>query len=346
MGLLSAIKDSGDQRWADILLECGKSAEGTVSEAAFGAMSSVRDARFIPLLIERLDKRDRRSVIREALIALGDPALDALERALQDQSLPFSVRIHNSSIDLLRFPTPRAVDCLLKILREEPSGAIRYKALRGLGRLQVDHRLRVDTKTVERRANMELREYLRLLALWFPIHEGLDERPAATRASGKLLVLLLEDKQRQALERAFRLLQLAHPRESIRSVSLALRSRDRQMRAKALEYIDALTLASSVPSNRELIRIVGDDLSPRERLHLAELHDIEPPEDYRATLLELIREPSVSIAGLAAYHALELGEPGLREEVTIISEERSLGGSLRSFIELMTARRKESTGAA
>jgi HEAT repeat protein len=342
--LLAAIEASGDQRWGDVLLELAKVDDGGVVDAAFSAMSTVRDPRFIPILIERLDRRDGRPVVRDALVALGDPALDALERALRDPSLPLSIRVHVPR-SISKFPEQRAADILLRVLFEEPSGAVRYKALRGLGRMVNEYPIRVDPTAVEKRANIELKEYLRLLSLWHPIHEGLPGQSEAVQPSGRLLLGLLEDKMRQAMERVFRLLQIAHPRESIRSVGEALRSPDRQVRAKALEYIDALTLASTVPENRELLRVIGDDLDAADRLERSrEITDVAI-DDYQATLSRLIREPDESLAGLAAYHALELGEPALREDVVTVSEERSRGGSLRSFIELMAAR-EEAKGVA
>jgi AAA family ATP:ADP antiporter len=336
-GLLAAIHASGGRRWADVLLHLAESDDEAVVEAACSAMASVRDGRFIPILIDRLGRRSGRSVVREALVALGEPALDALEHALNDRSRPVAVRLHVPRT-ISKFPEQRAADILIRILAEEPSGAIRYKALRGLGRMARELPVRIDAGVMERRANLELREYLRVLALAQPIEEGLPEQPATVQPSGRLLLGLLDDKMRQAMERVFRLLQIAHPGESIRSVGDALRSSDRQVRAKALEYLDALTLASSVPENRELLRIIGDDLDARERLDRSMDITQVSVEGYLPTLSLLIRERDESVAGLAAYHALELGEPSLSQDVELVSEERSLGGSLRSFIELMAAR--------
>jgi AAA family ATP:ADP antiporter len=336
-GLLAAIRSSGDERWADVLLHLAANENEEVADLACSAMTTVRDPRFIPILIERLDRRQGRAIVREALVALGEPALDALERAVRDHSLPHEVRLHIPR-SISKFPEQRAADILVRLLTEEPNGGIRFKALRGLGRLVQEHLVRVEPEVVEKRANVELREYLRVLGLAHPIEEGLDDQPVAVRPSGRLLLGLLEDKQRQAMERVFRLLQIAHPRESIRNVGEALRSGDRQVRAKALEYLDALTLASTVPENRELLRIIGDDLNAGDRLERSMDITQLTVASYLDTLSLLIRESDESVAGLAAYHALELGVPELSEDVALVSEERSLGGSLRSFIELMAAR--------
>ncbi len=353
IGLLEAIRASGDpndwttgdaptslpeiRTWADILMDLGMSDDEALSEAAFGAMATVRDPRFIPVLIDRLDKRERRAVVREALVSMGAPALEALKRALQDSTLRPEVRLHVPR-SISKFTMQEAADALVEALRKERHGAVRYKILRGLGRLVSDHGFRVPRQTMESRANRELHEVLRMLSLLVPIQRELGRGSVEAEACGELLVGLLADKRRQALERAMRLLQLAHPRESLRSVSYALRSPDRQIRAQALEYVEALTLSSSVPQNRDLIRIIGDDLDDAEKVERASSFLPDPPTNAQDSLRILVREPEEALAGLAAYYALELGEQPLTKEVETVSKERRLGGSLRSFVELMRAR--------
>ncbi len=336
LGLLQAVQDSGDSRWAELLTQMADSPDPSVAEAAVAGMVTVRDARFIAILIQQLEWRERRAMVREALVALGDRALDVLERSLRDHTLPLHVRIHVPR-SVGKFRNQRAADILLDTIMSESNGVVRYKALRGLGRLVSETDVSVDVRKIERRTKVELEEYIRLLAMWYPLHRAYSEVSDKVRPSLDLLLQLLQDKQRQAMERAFRLLQIAHPRESIQSVALALQSSDRRMRAKALEYIDALTLTSAVTSIRELLRIIGDDLPVGERLRRAEPYLSDRIEDWRSALGRLIREPDEALAGLAAYFALELGERDLREEVATVSQERSTTGTLSSFIELMAA---------
>lgn len=338
VGVLEAVRDSGDRRWAETLLECAENKEGSVSEAALIAMAKVPDPRFIPALIARLDRRDQRPLVRDALVALGNPAREALARAVQDPSLPRSIRIHVPR-SISKFRDQAAADLLFEILQHEPDGAIRYKALRGLGRLVAEQpEVRIDMARIEARAQHELLEYLRMLSLELPLRRSLAGAPPRSRASGELLCDLLVDKQKQAMERAFRLLQIAHPRESIHSVATALESRDRKVRARALEYIEALTLASKAPQHREVLRLVGDDLEPEERLRRASPFLERVPKTGDEALSTLIREPDEAVASLAAYHALERGDEALRKDVAAVSEHRSLGSSLQSFLELKAAR--------
>jgi HEAT repeat protein len=342
VGLLRAVQDSGEGRWAELLSELATHEDPAVSEAAVAGMVQVRDARFIPILVQQLARRERRSMVREALVGLGDLALDALERGIRDHSLPLAVRIHLPRT-VSRFRNQRAADILMDTLTSENHGVIRFKALRGLGRLVTEADVEVDSRRIEQRTRIELRDHVRLLALWHPLWAARDGFPDKMHAGLDLLLQLLNDKQRQALERTFRLLQISHPHESIQSVAVALQSSDRKVRAKALEYIDALTLGASLPEIRTLLRIIGDDLPPEERLQRALPHLDDPPADWRTSLAKLLREPDDAVSGLAAYFALELGEEDLKEEVATVSQERSQTGALISFIELMAAT-EEPTG--
>ena len=277
IGLLAAIRDSGDGRWAEFIAERTHDESDRVLEAAISAMVTVRDARFIPVLVDELEHHERRPIIRDALVALGPPAQAALERALADHTLPVHLRSHIPR-SLSKFRNQRAADVLLDTIMTDDSGEVRYKALRGLNRLVADTDVRVHLDKLERRTQIELAEYLRMLSFWVPLHKALARLDVSQKQSAELLLSLLEDKQKQALERAFRLLQIAHPRESIQGVSEALRSDDRRVRARAQEYIDALTLASGLTEVRSMLRIVSDDLPPEERVRRARpVHRSGPP---------------------------------------------------------------------
>src|SRR5205814_4563664 len=102
-------------------------------------------------------------------------------------------------------------------------GLVRYKALRGLGRLVADHReIELDRRAVERLAHANLVEHLRLLAhrVQFPKEVSPDDAPS------RLLVGLLDDKITQSLECTFRLLKIAHRKEDIHRVHGAALSDD------------------------------------------------------------------------------------------------------------------------
>jgi AAA family ATP:ADP antiporter len=327
IAVLEAVRDLGDARWADFILSMTASPDGEVVEHAALAMARVKDERFIPRLIDRLDLRDGRAAIRSALVGIGETALDQLEHRLFDAGDSGRVRLHIPRT-IAHFKSQRAAEILMRSLVSDLPGTIRYKALRGLGRLvHGADDIRIDRNVIEHELSRNLVEHLRMIAIAIPLEEGVGAARAEARSSGALVVGLVHDKAEQALERAFRLLQIAHPREDIRRVYLALASTDRRVRAYAEEFIAVLgsspheTRASS-NEVREILRIVADDLPREERSRRAERFLPKTPTEYAEALSILMRETDEYMAALAAYHALESGEARMRQDVLAVYEAR------------------------
>jgi ATP:ADP antiporter, AAA family len=132
--LLQAIARSNSARWTDALLALDALGRPGLDQALPPAMARTGDLRFVHPLIQRLSHRDGRNEVRDALVTFGDPALDALEVALYDRHTQPTLRLHIPRA-ISRFPSRRAGDILLEAMTRNLSGALRYKALRGLGRL-------------------------------------------------------------------------------------------------------------------------------------------------------------------------------------------------------------------
>ena len=351
IALLDSIRDHADPRWADqvlSLLEESRAQHGSTGwsrcdpelvEHAAQAMAAIADPRFIEVLLSMLVVRDRRTAVRAALVSYGEPAQEALERALLAPTTDAHLRSHLPR-SLSAFGNQRAADFLAARLSEDPAGLIRYKALRGLGRLVADHGVRVDHTGVERALRANLVEHLRLSSLTLPLEDGQKSHAVRSTGCGRLVVGLLHDKLEQALERVFRLLQIAHKNEDLRSVHLAVRSGDRQARANALEFLDALRGAARGDakvreSARELLRLVVDDLGPADRIaRAAEALPTPAPATYEAALRLLLRDRDAALSGLAAYHATELGLSDLKRDVEEAVRERppvGIGEALRAL---------------
>jgi ATP:ADP antiporter, AAA family len=326
LALLDAVHELGDARWADFILEMTASKDRDVVERAAIAMARVQDERFIPRLIERLDLRDGRGAIRNALVALGEPALEALEKALFDRNVDPRVRLHVPRT-ISKFVTQRAVDILTKNLVEEPSGAVRYKTLRGLGHLMRAGKLSIDRARIEVELLKNLIEHLRMLAISVPLSREMSSVSPEARSSASLLLGLLQDKAEQALERAFRLLQMAHPNEDLRSVYLALQSSDRRVRSHAQEFLDVLATSRAGSTahdedKRELMRIIADDLPVADRVSRAERFLTAIPRTYAEALALLVRENDEYVASLAAYHAIESGTEAVKQDALAVYKTR------------------------
>jgi hypothetical protein len=143
-----------------------------------------------------------------------------------------------------------------------------------------------------------------------------------------LLVGLLDDKLRQSLERAFRLLKIAHPRDDIHRVQIAVQSKDSRVRANAGEFLDALLRRRDQRPVRELVLLVADDLSIADRVARgsALLHTT-PPATREAAVQRMSDDADTVLAALASLHAASVagraarvaigGKPGERPVIEL-----------------------------
>jgi AAA family ATP:ADP antiporter len=332
LGLVAGIVDAKPDERLARLLEVLATRVGTSGEATAGvanAAAAQQVTALVPELVSRLVSHDARETVRTSLLALGHPALDELTRTLFDTARERRLRIQVPHA-IARFETTHAAEKLLQCIETEGDGLVRYRALLALGRITATRKLTVDRVRVERIAYANLVEYFRLLGL----REPFVGRPAPDRSRHgttlRLLLGLLDDKLRQALERTFRLLQVAHPRHDIRRVRLACESRDNRLRANASEFLDALLRRSDQRRLRELLLVEIDDLSAEERLARgSELVAMPRPATREAALATMSRDRDAALAALASLHAATVeGRPA----------RVAIGGMLgdRAAIELST----------
>src|SRR5581483_7518162 len=130
LGVLAAIADLPQTApLAELLLALAGDERLSSPEAVellARAAIAQRDPRLVPALIARLRAGAGREAVRAALVALGDPAFDAVWTALGDRRVDRRVRIHLPRT-LARFGTQRAAGRLLEIMETEPDGLVRYK---------------------------------------------------------------------------------------------------------------------------------------------------------------------------------------------------------------------------
>ena len=276
----------------------------------------------IPRLIERLSRWEGRESIRTAFVSLGQPAFDALSEALGDSTLPRRVRMH-LPLSLSRFGTAEAAGKLLDSVEHEPDGLVRYKSLRALGRLVVDSRISVDLARVERVLRANLATYFTLLATRVALGEPPAGASVARANKFRLLAGLFDDKVHQALERAFRLLKIAHPKEDIHRVYAAMMSPDKRERANAAEFLDALVHRRKDPQLHELLRIALDDLSPAAQVaRAANVLGFVPPRTPDDAVHAALADSDIKVAALAAMYAVETGDEQLVASVGRAQEKR------------------------
>ena len=117
---------------------------------------------FLVSLVGMLGNRSLRPVARDGLVRIGTPALTFLSDALADRATPFEVRLHIPR-SISRFAADQAIPILLRELQREDDGALRFKIVRGLGRLRADApTTRIDDHVLEQTLREALKEALRL----------------------------------------------------------------------------------------------------------------------------------------------------------------------------------------
>jgi AAA family ATP:ADP antiporter len=332
LGLLAAIVDAKrNARLMGLLValesRAGRSREWTEGLAKAAASQQARA--LIPDLISRLVLRETRETVRMALVSFGRPAMDAVWGTLLDPLRERRLRIHLPNT-LARFGTRAAAELLLRCIETGRDGLVRYKAIRGLGRLTADERVTMDRVRVERLVYANLAEHFRLLGLRAPFTGPPSEEAGVASTTRFLLVGLIDDKLRQSLERTFRLLKIAHPRDDIHRVQIAIESQDSRVRANAGEFLDALLRRRDQRPLRELLLVVADDLSIVDRVARgsALLHTTAPATR-EAAVTSMIGDADTTLAALASLHAASVAGKPVRVAIGGLGE--------RPAVELSTA---------
>ena len=167
-------------------------------------------------------QRSGRDWVRRALVRQGDAAFEALLGMLRDPAMPMRRRVHLPRT-IARFGSQRAVDVLTDLVVKDRQGFVRYKALRGLGRLAAGqdegHRstgntaaLRFDRALISAEMRRNLVEHLRLISVAAAIEERGSAPPeGAGEADASLVLGLLGDKQRPRRPRDGARARLARP---------------------------------------------------------------------------------------------------------------------------------------
>lgn len=320
--LLEAIRSDGDQRWVEVMLEIAQTPDDATIERLALAIEHVPDPRFIPFLIDRLGTRESRATVRAALIAIGDPALAALQVALDASTTAKRVRAHIPTT-LATFGTAKAAEVLGRQLVRERSGAVRYRLLRALARMAVHDEVIADAPFLLAELQRHLAQHVRLLALAVPIFADADMRDSAVVLRG-----LLRDKTSQALDRTFLAMQALHPRQAIREIERAIQGSDKRARAHGVEFLDTLTrtplyAGPDAQGIRERLLVMCDDLDDRERLERIGL-GAEIPATVAAAVARLVLERDDLLSACAGYYALELSVPELSAAVDAVASVRPL----------------------
>ncbi len=187
----------------------------------------------LPVLLRLLVHPVSREPARRALCALGGQALRALAAALASRATPRGVRLHLPR-SISRFAAPEASRILTEALAREDDPRVRYKILRGLGRMRAEQpQLEIDAAPVLAHAESSLRRAIDLLALRVEVER---EEGGGTEDLA-LLERLLSEMEDAALELVFRALHILEPEVGYRALFVAVRGSDPRAHAAAREVL-------------------------------------------------------------------------------------------------------------
>ncbi len=302
VALVEAIERQPAQAFERVLLQLAQSRDERLAVHVARAMGKVRSTAFLPTLVGWLSVREMREAARQALCEHGEQALAALDEALFDPRTEARVREHIPRTISL-FPPQQAVAVLQRHLAAERDGRVRFKILRGLGRIATDHpEVALDDELVRAAAARTVDAAIEVLRFRVGLEKGAEQLPARATPAHRLLVALLRDKEAHRTERFFRLLQLRFRGEDVRSIHRGLGNTDRRVRAASRELLENLL---QEPLRGTLMALV-DDLPPAQRL--ARIPGHQPRhDDYQDLLAQMAAVESPSLRSLAAFHAVELG---------------------------------------
>jgi AAA family ATP:ADP antiporter len=303
LALARAIRHRPGREFHPVLRALAGVAEPALMVEVARTMAASPDPSFVPLLLSMLADRRARPEARTAMVAMGQPALEQLDRALGDPSEPLRLRLHVPRT-ISKFATQSAADVLCRHLERELHTTIGYKILRGLGRMIVDNpRIQLDGWLLDRSvAGLLIRAITLVDWRVYLEAEMASSRPTT---AGALLVALLREKQESCAEKVFRLLGMRHSGEDFHAIWQGLRSEDRKSAASGRELLEHLI---EPPARAALLALIDRDIeSDAERLKQAAVLHVPDFASGVARLRAMMDDASEALAGLAAHHVAEIG---------------------------------------
>lgn len=295
-----------------------------VRVAAIRALGAVDSEAVLPQIIAALGSESTRAAAQEVLAQMGEVAVVGLSSALRDHRLPEVVRWALPAT-IAGLDPRRAAPLLLEQLPQEPSGMVRYRIILALESMTLrDPTLRLDRATLDHAISTHVGRAFRYLDRRLSLERGAERNPALRTPGHVLLIRMLADKHRHAVERLFRLLELRHRRERFLPIWRGLQSASPEVRAGSLELLDS-ALSGEL---RGQVRALVDDASDRERLASAAGVRQTGRRDYEEVLDELLDSSSETVRVVTAHH---VGELGLRRFRGRLRELRDRGMDAADF---------------
>jgi MFS family permease len=334
--LAFAARDLPRGRYAWALIRLAFMREPGLAVDVVRSMAAAPDLEYVPTLVRMLSMRECREDARAAILALGEPALGALESALVDPSLRRSVRRHLPRT-ISRFGGEASVKILERRLPVETDDVVEVKIIRALGRLRAaDPGLPIDRRMLLEQARGTLERAVTLLFWRVTVEEAGSRSPESRTPVAEMLSALLADMEEGALERVFRILKALDPSEEFEILLSGMRSTDAARRASGRELLSHVV---TEPLRGGLLAMLGDGeapmrlrnalrffdpatrlqidgLRPRESGSTAPVETIPHLEAFHVgSLRAMLLDSSDAIRGVASYRIAELRLGQLEHEL-------------------------------
>lgn len=317
--------------------------------ALLDAIAATHLEEYYPSLIKGLYYKSTRDAARNALVHLGDEAIELLVELAEDIHKPDLVRLQAWTA-LGEIGTPQALNRLIQQLMTS-WGTTRRNILRIL--LKVPNEVGIES-VLDRlgRSGIETLIEQELLFLGQIYAAVLDLTPAhIVGQEADLLRRALQDLQADLWERCFLLMKFLYPIGAIQAAAFNLESESRSNIALALEILDNTV---DIPQKRAVLGILDRRTTEEKMACLEELVPYQPmsPSDRLRRLIELRHfMPDWSLA--CCFHLAKTAHFSLTPEATLVCLRHPTGfvreaviaylkvASPRACIELLPALRND-----
>ena len=226
-----------------------------VRRAALAAAPSVRNPALWPSVVANLARPDSRHAAVNALVAIGEPAIDEIAKAFEDPDVDRRTRLRIVRV-IARIHGPKSLE-FLRSRATYPDSEIRGLVLVALAARKYQ------ASETEQPAILEALQQEMAATAWLAAARAdIESADGAYRDLMAELELALAHEEPRLRDMLFHLLSALYPAEAILGARHNLDSPDEETRAYAIEVLDNLL---PVGLRAQLLPLV-EDMTPAERL--------------------------------------------------------------------------------
>lgn len=316
----AAVRTAGrTARSPELIAELLQDRDGSVRRAAVEAARRAPHASLLAPLIPRLQEKQLRHVVIDALVRI-EGAQAALQERLWAPDVPRAVKweIPEALAQVASRPES-ASQALLEEFVAARDGMLRWRILLALQRLcDVFEDLELDASRLDRAIEAAVSRAYRYLDRRCCLNAGALRDPALATEGHRMIRDTLTAKQGSSVERLIRLLTLRHPQAGLSAVQAALRTDSKEDRAAAIELLEAVLKSPLRPAVVALV----DERSDEDALREAGSFHQPLRLDYEALMQHMLDGGSGIMQDLVAFHVAELGWTQFLPELETLAQRR------------------------